>query len=255
MTPKTLYLAWRNEHADSELPNSQSWFPVGRLDVDVGESANHRFRYTKGAEEASLKAGFLPLPEFPDFERDYESPVLFPVFQNRVISRKRPDFAEYVRALALNEDADEIEILSANGGKRATDSFDVFPEPYTGSDGSFTCRFFLPGGVHVDQAIGSRVDDLQRGERLTVSLVGEVATEDMRLRLQTEEGQEIGWAPQYLTHDLLSESHTSDKFEARVVRVNSVPAPSRQRVLIELIGNLGDHEPMSGPDFQPLVPD
>ena len=255
MVTKTLYLAWQNDQATSGDADSPSWFPVGRLDVEIGECQNHRFRYTKGAEVAKLKVGFAPLPEFPDFELDYESPVLFPVFQNRVISRKRPDFAEYVRALALDEDADEIEILSANGGKRATDSFGVFPEPNNGADGSFTCRFFLAGGIHVDQAVGSRVDDLQRGDRLTVSLGGKVATEAMRLRLQTEEGQEIGWAPQYLTHDLTLEAQALGEFEASVVKVNPAPAPSRQRVLVELTGNLGDREPMSGPDFQPLVPD
>jgi hypothetical protein len=37
--------------------------------------------------------------------------------------------------------------------------------------------------------------------------------------------------------------------------VNPMPVPSEQRVLIEMSGNLGGHEPMSGPDFQPLVPD
>ena len=154
MVTKTLYMAWQNDQCENGHADSPSWFPIGRLDVGTGDCARHRFRYTKGAQEAKLNAGFVPLPEFPDFERDYESPVLFPVFQNRVISRKRPDFAEYVRVLDLDEEADQIEILSANGGRRATDSFNVFPEPDASSDGGFTCRFFLPGGIHVDQAVG-----------------------------------------------------------------------------------------------------
>jgi hypothetical protein len=225
------------------------------LDVSIGESQHHRFRYTKGAEEAKLKAGFSPLPEFPDFERDYESSVLFPLFQNRIISRKRPDFGEYLHVLALDEDADQIDILSANGGKRVTDFFDVFPEPVNGTNGSFTCRFFLPGGIHVDEAAGPYVDDLEAGEKLKVYLGGKLDTGNPRLRLQTEEGQEVGWAPQYLTHDLSSGADSLGEYEARVLQVNPPPAPSRQRVLIEMSGNLGGHEPMSGPDFQPLVPD
>lgn len=255
MTTKTLYLAWQNDQFENGHGGNTSWFPIGRLDVDLGECARHRFRYTKGAQKASRKAGFAPLPEFPAFEGDYESPVLFPVFQNRVISRKRPDFAEYVRVLALDEDADQIEILSANGGKRATDSFAVFPEPETGADGNFSCRFFLPGGVHVDQSVGSIVDELRPGEKLTVSLGGRLAVDPMRLSLQTEEGQGVGWAPQYLTHDLPLQNQSLNDLEARVVKVNPAPAPSRQRVLIEMSGNLGGYEPMSGPDFQPLVPD
>lgn len=255
MTTKTLYLAWQSAQADSEHLNGETWFPVGRLDVETGECTRHRFRYTKGAEEASLKAGFAPLPEFPDFERDYESPVLFPVFQNRVISRKRPDFAGYVRVLALDESADQIEILSANGGKRATDSFDVFPQLDTNSNGDFVCRFFLPGGIHVEQPAGSRVDELHQGDNLKVSLAGKLSKGPVRLSLETEEGQGVGWAPHYLTHDLVPYVDPQGEYEARVVQVNPPPDPSRQRALIELSGNLGDHVPMSGPDFQPLVPD
>ena len=253
MVTKTLYLAWQNEPADNVNADNPSWFPVGRLDVDIGESQYHRFRYTKGAEEAKVKAGFSPLPEFPDFEKDYESSVLFPLFQNRIISRRRPDFAEYLRVLALDEDADQIDILSANGGKRATDSFDVFPEPVNGADGSFTCRFFLPGGIHVNQDVGASIDDLEAGERLKVSLGGKVAAGTMRLRLQTEEGREVGWAPQYLTYDLMLDAESLGECEASVVQVNPAPAPSRQRVLIELTGNPGGYEPMSGENFRPLV--
>ena len=254
MKTRTLYLAWQSDQADSEHLDGRTWFPVGRLDADVEEST-YRFRYTKGAKEAKLKAGFFPLPEFPDFEGDYESLALFPVFQNRVISRNRPDFAEYVRVLALDEDADQIEILSANGGKRATDSFAVFPEPDTGADGNFSCRFFLPGGVHVEQPAGSRVDELRPGDKLKVSLAGKLSSGSPRLRLKTEEGQEVGWVPQYLTHGNVSCGDPLGEYEATVVRVNPPPDPSSQRALIELSGNMGDHEPMSGPDFQPLVPD
>ena len=255
MTTKTLYLAWQSDQVEGEHLNGQTWFPVGRVDIEVGDSTRHRFRYTKGAEEARLKAGFVPLPEFPDLERDYESPSLFPVFQNRVISRKRPDFADYVRVLGLDESADQIEILSANEGRRATDSFNVFPVPETDPDGNFSCRFFLPGGVHAEQPAGSRVDDLQPGDNLKVSLSGKLSSGPGRLSVETEEGVKVGWAPPYLTHDLVSYVDAQGEYEVKVVQINPPPDPSRQRVLVELSGNLGDHEPMSGPDFQPLVPD
>ena len=255
MRRRTLYLAWQNDQSESGFGEGSSWFPIGRLDVDMGECARHRFRYTKGAQEANLKAGFVPLPEFPDFQGDYESPVLFPIFQNRVISRGRPDFSEYVRVLGLDDSADQIEILSANGGSRATDSFNVFPVPEADPDGNFSCRFFLPGRVHSQQPAGSVVDELQQGDKLKVSLAGKLSSGSPRLSLKTEEGQEVGWAPPYLTHDLRSCVDVQREYDAKVVRTNPPPYPSRQRVLIELTGNLGDHVPMSGPDFQPLVPD
>ena len=42
-------------------------------------------------------------------------------------------------------------------------------------------------------------------------------------------------------------------YTAKVVRVNPMPAPSSQRVLIEMRGRWKKHEPMSGKDFQPLI--
>ena len=74
------------------------------------------------------EAGFPPLMEFPDLDETYWSPELFPVFQNRVMNRSRPDFADYLRHLDLPEGADPIEILRVNGGSRVTDTYEVFPK-------------------------------------------------------------------------------------------------------------------------------
>lgn len=61
---------------------------------------------------------------------------------------------------------------------------------------------------------------------------------------------------QYLVGDLVAATAESPEpdYSARVVQVNPMPAPSNHRVLIEMQGCWdNDHEPMSGPDFQPLV--
>ena len=95
-------------------PAAANGFRLGRLDADV-ESSAYRFRYTGGAIRAEQEAGFSSLLDFPHLETDYQSSELFPLFQNRIMPPDRPDFAEYVRALDLDENADPIEILSANG--------------------------------------------------------------------------------------------------------------------------------------------
>lgn len=65
----------------------------------------------------------------------------------------------------------------------------------------------------------------------------------------------IGWAPRYLLADLVASiAKAPGDYKAFVVRVNPVPAPSKQRVLIELSGKWPDHEPMTGQEFEPLVP-
>jgi hypothetical protein len=53
---------------------------------------------------------------------------------------------------------------------------------------------------------------------------------------------------------MVAMARTPGVYSAFVVRVNPVPAPSKQRVLIELNGHLpAGYEPMSGREFEPLV--
>jgi hypothetical protein len=44
-------------------------------------------------------------------------------------------------------------------------------------------------------------------------------------------------------------------YKAQVIRINPVPAPSKQRMLVELSGHWPDYEPMTTADFQPLTAD
>ena len=76
----------------------------------------------------------------------------------------------------------------------------------------------------------------------------------LAVQIQTTDYQMIGWTPRYLVGDLMQAmAEGANTCEARVVRVNPQPAPSKQRVLIEMRGRWENHEPMSGQDFQPLV--
>lgn len=247
MNPQTLFLAWQDKD------RSRRWFPVGRLDAGKQE-ANFRFRYTAGADIASKQAGFPALPDFPDLHRDYNSQALFPMFQNRVIMPGRPDFEDYLNRLGLSASADPIEMLSIDGGIRATDSFEVFPKIERAEDGAFRCRFFLHGWRHVSQAAQKRLDQLTAGEPLLVTLELNNPATGAAVQIQTEDYHMIGWAPRYLLSDLVAAiAKAPGDYSAFVVRVNPVPAPSKQRILIELRGRWPDHEPMTTEEFRPLV--
>src|SRR5439155_12810438 len=109
---KTLFLAWQDtpREASSRLA-TRGWYPIGRLDIQTEQRPLYTFRYTQGALIAKDEAGFQPLDAFPRFERAYESPELFPLFQNRVPDPKRNDYADFVKRLGLTvEDADPFEI-------------------------------------------------------------------------------------------------------------------------------------------------
>ncbi len=244
MSERTLFLAWQDVR-------SRHWFPVGRLDADVGKPL-YRFRYVGGAERAERQVGFPGLLEFPDLHGDYPSPELFPIFRNRVMSRKRPDFLDYVRNLGLRDNADPIAILSANGGRRQTDSYEVFPKIEPDADGRFLWRFFLHGSRHVDMKGRERIERLRPGEQLSLIPDHNNPATDLAIQIRTNDGGMIGWSPDYFVGVL--DAAMATEYRANVVRVNPSPAPWNHRVLIEMQGRLQDHEPMSGDDFKPLAP-
>ena len=217
MSEKTLYLAWQDKR------QSRQWFPIGRLDADI-ECARYRFRYIGGAERAQKEAGFPLLMEFPELDRDYQSSELFPLFQNRIMNRRRPDFANYLHSLDLHEGASPIEILSANGGHRVTDAYEVFPKLVKHADGSFTCRFFLHGWRHVNASAQKRIGGLNPDEKLYVTLELTNPVTRVAVQIQTTDYHMVGWAPRYLVEDLVEAMAESPRYSARVVRVNPQPA-------------------------------
>lgn len=241
---KTLFLAWQDKQ------RSRRWFPVGRLDL---EPPPYRFRYIHGAKRAEEEVGFPPLYDFPDFEEDYRSSELFSLFKNRIIARGRPDRGDYLRHLDLGDNADPFEILSVNGGYRVTDHYEVFPKIVKQEDGKFFCRFFLHGHRHVNPDARERINSLKANETLHLALELTNPATRIAVQIQTEDYQMIGWAPRYLEVDLTAAMEESPSYQARVVKINPQPAPSRQRVLIEMQGRWNGHEPMTGGDFVPLV--
>ena len=247
MTNKTLFLAWQDKRL------TRAWFPIGQLDVSVGRPA-YRFRYTKGAKRAHENAGFDELLDFPDFDRDYKSSDLFPLFKNRIISASQPDFADYLRMLDLPGTAEPVEILEVGGGYRATDNFEVFPKIVRRADGCFSCRFFVHGWRHVNPEALERIETLESGEKLYVTIELTNPATRLAVQIQTIDYHMIGWAPRYLVGDLVhTMAESPGDYGATVVRINPAPAPSKQRLLVELVGRWPDHEPMTEGDFEPLV--
>jgi hypothetical protein len=244
----TVFLAWQDGR------DTRRWFPVGRLDVEPG-THRYRFGYTQGAQKAAKESGFAPLYDFPDLHGRYSSEKLFPLFQNRVMTNHRKSFPEYLHLLGIDDaNPDPLEILAIDGGYRATDNFQVFPKIEKRADGAFRCRFFLHGWRHTHESARQRIDHLQAGENLYVTIELTNPATTLAVQLQTEDYQMIGWAPRYLVGDLVSAmSHAPGDYKARVVRTNPGPVPSKQRVLIELSGHWPqDHEPMASEEFQLL---
>ena len=247
--PKTMFLGWQ------DTQNKRGWYPIGRLEFDV-QGGDYAFRYTRGALTAKEQSHFEPLYDFPRFDRVYRSEELFPLFKNRVMTPQRHSFQEYLKQLAIHDtNPDPLEILAVDGGYRATDSFQVFPKIEKCPDGAFRCRFFLHGWRHTNEAAKARLGELQAGEDLYVTLELTNPETAFAVQIQSEDYHMLGWAPRYLVGDLVrAMAHAPGDYHAHVVQVNPMPAPSKQRVLIELNGHWPEeHEPMSDESFQPLM--
>ncbi len=243
---KTLFLAWQDK------AGTRAWFPIGRLDADVNQP-KYTFRYVRGADRAWREVKFRPLLDFPKVDRVYESRWLFPLFTGRAFNRTRPDFADYVYRLGLPNEADPIQILERNGGRRVTDAYEVFPKLIRDDIGRFKCRFLVHGSRHVNTAAQKRIESLRPRDPLHISLERTNPVTTLAVQLQTKDYHMIGWAPRYLIADLAAElSSTSYPYSASVVRVNLPPAPISQRVLVEIQGRWDKHWPMESDDFKPL---
>jgi hypothetical protein len=119
---KVLFLAWRD-------PENRSWFPVGRLSFN---EKVYQFVYTKGVKK---KHHFVPFGRMDDLTATYESTELFPLFANRLLSKKRPEYQDWLRWLNIPAGKDDpLTLLAQTGGVRETDTLAVFPCPEPTAD-------------------------------------------------------------------------------------------------------------------------
>jgi hypothetical protein len=251
---KTLFLAWQDKRDKINDTATRRWFPIGRLDANRG---TYWFRYIRGVEQARREAGFQALDAFPDLERIYQSDRLFELFLNRVPRASRADYPTLLERLGLPKgEMDPFEILALTGGARQTDNLEAFPKLVKKPDGSFRCQFFLHGWRHVSQEAQTRLTTLRAGDELRVSLELNNPASGAAIQMQSADTYHmLGWAPRYLVHDLIEAiAQAPMGLSARVSRMNVPPAPSNQRVLITLTGQLPlGMEPMSSVAFQPLA--
>lgn len=250
---KSLFLSWQ---APPSPKSNRAWYPIGRLDVS-GEKDDEafRFRYTAGALTAQDEVGFQPLIAFPKFKKDYQAARLFPLFQNRVMSPKRPDFAEYAEALGLDPaTADPVSILSISGGNRMTDNLHVFPKVEPDSAGNFSMQFFLHGTRYLPDESKDAAEQLKIGEELQIMIEVNNPATGLAVALFTHDYHMVGFSPRYLIPDLLECIKDRPEVRVKVMKNNFSKAPLNQALLIEYSGHSPKgHKLMGGPDFTPLI--
>ena len=245
---KTLFLSWQDQ-------SSRLWFPIGRLTFD---GSTYRFVYVKGAQEAQKQCGLEPLWLFPDLDRVYESPELFPIFANRMLRRSRPDYPDFIQWLNIPaEEKDEITLLGRSGGQRATDSFEVFPSPEPDNEGFYHLYFFVHGIRHRPAESQHRLERLNSGDSLLLMHDFQNPYDNRALLLRTDDGYNVGYCPRYLLEDvfklLRQTSGAEQTVNVTVERVNLPPIPIQFRLLCKLKAPWPEgFQPFSGSIYQPI---
>ncbi len=245
----SLFIAWR-----PATPEQAGWRPVGRLEHQGGL---YRFCYTRGAQ----KREFRPFPKMGQLDRVYESAELFPLFANRLLSKSRPEYDQYLRWSGFDDPdnrPDPILVLGVTEGIRQTDAVEVFPCPVPDADGCYFNKFFLHGIRWLPDAVVERIGKLEEGERLKLMLDVQNEHDPQAVVVRTEaERMLIGYIPRYLAYDVwqLVDRCEVSFIEMHVDRVNR-DAPLQNRVLCRMHACWPDgFLPCSGEDFLPIPAD
>jgi hypothetical protein len=250
-----LVVAWQH-------PVDRSIEPVGFLSFDGRE---YRFSYIRNA--LSVK-GFRPLLGFEDLEQIYNADDLFPLFAQRAMDPRRPDYQRYVERLGLEgEQPGPWEQIARSQGRRQGDTLQLFPEPAVHGD-ELTCLFLVHGIRHVHEEpkvlngktievtnvqVEQALAGLQRGDPL------EIVPEPMNIKnpqaviVMGSPSVPVGWVPNLLVadlHRLLSRADVS----VTVAQVNGSDAPSHMRLLAQLsAAPAGDFRFFTDPLWEPLA--
>lgn len=219
---REMFVAWRD-------PIVPRWLPVGKLSFD---GRTYQFVYTRGAE---VSDNFLPFGKMTDTRRVYESDELFPMFANRILSKGRPEYKDFLSWLDLDDD-DPIALLGRTGGRRVTDSLVLFPRPQA-ENGMYRAHFFSHGLRYLPTNSSMLISSLAPGDRLHLFPEPENRHDGQAILLTTgDPASRVGYCPRYLCTDFheLIKLVPGDKLVTEVVRVNP-DAPVQFRLLCQLV--------------------
>jgi hypothetical protein len=209
----------------------------------------YKFAYL---DRAKAIDGFRPLLGFEDLDYSYESDGLFPLFAQRAMDPRRPDYGRYISELALDETSTPWEQIARSGGTREGDTLQLFPVPRF-SDGAWKCFFLasgvryllkksvmvdgVPRGSYEPEALEKLLNDLEPGDVLQLEAEPDNEWSRFALLVTTEGGEPLGYVPQLLV-EALNVPHSDHKVHAKVEQVNPLEAGWHMRLLVEMTADL-----------------
>lgn len=239
-----LFLAWQDQA-------SRQWFPIGRL--STADDGMYEFVYVRGFERARDQAGLTPLPAFPDTERVYLSPNLFPMFNNRIMSPSREEYPRYLERMNLTAEEPPMSILARSLGQRSTDSFELFPFPLDPSSKRFEIDFFVHGIRHRPLEAQAKSLELSPGDPLGLRHDLDNYDDPAAVLVLASDETPIGFVPRYYAPDLVVLLESEVEIACAVQHVNRQSDRIRQRLLCRLRAPWPmDEPPFERPEYRPI---
>lgn len=256
--PGRLVVAWQH-------PTERSIQPVGFL-TRAGDA--FAFSYIRNALTVHDFPGLLG---FDDLYGVYESDELFPLFSQRAMDPRRPDFHLYVNGrLGLEGSPGPWEQIARSQGHREGDTIQLFPEPTVDGD-EVGCLFLVHGMRHADKSpktihgveahatreqIDAALAELEPGDEL--GIFPEPGNEKNPLAvvvtISPDQLIPVGWVPDLLVEDLQRLMNCA-QVNVTAEHVNGPDAPWHLRLLARLRGAPAPgFRFFTGDRWQPLTP-
>lgn len=247
-----LVVAWQH-------PVARSIHPVGFLTYD---GRIYQFTYIRNALGIE---GFQPLLGFADLRRGYSSEELFPLFAQRAMDPRRPDYQRYVDHLGLVGEPGPWEQISRSQGRRQGDTIQLLPEPTLSGD-DLTCLFLVHGVRHAHEEPRTlNGQEISVTRRQVEAALARLEPGD-QLALAPEPGNPVsplaimvigssvpvGWVPDLLAEDIHALQRRAT-VTVTVEHVNGPDAPWHLRLLARLQASpAGGYQFFAGEQWTPL---
>lgn len=229
-----VYLAWQE-------PDTREWYVVGML---KRRSEGYVFNYTQGA---TFSKKFIPFSGMEELDKTYFSSELFPLFKNRLLSSRRPEYPRFIEWLGLNHDeADPIDVLGRSGAIRGTDQLQMFKRIKVDERGFFEHVFFVHGIAYMAKGSKERVDSLSLGDRLYFCLDYQNPVDKNAVIVRANDPAEIlGFCPRYLSKDVYSMFGCKESDVEVFVEARSEDAPANYRLMCKMKGRVSNKVALS----------
>ena len=256
-TAGRLVVAWQH-------PGTRKIHPVAWLSYD---GRSFRFAYIRNALTVD---GFRPLLGFDDFRGTYRSERLFPLFAQRAMDARRPDFGRFVASLGLEGQVPEPwEQIARSQGRRRGDTLQFLPEPEVGGE-TLSYRFLVNGVRHVHEEplypdgreiqvsredVESALASLKPGAALRLVREPLNMKNARAIIVAGPGGTPVGWVPDLLLDDMHRLMSSAD-VRVAAEHVNGADAPSHMRLLATLTARpAGEFRFFTGPEWAVLAPE